>query len=307
MTIFKGNSEMNIMISIDSNYILPAKVMLKSLSENIKEKLNVYLLYSKLSGSHIEEVSKFCTEKCKAILHPVYVQEQLFKGMPVNDRFPIETYFRLLALFILPENIERILWLDADIIIKSDITRFYWTDMGKTSISVMKDQGSKTIVSECHERLHLQKESVYFNSGVVLFNLKEIRKRWSKETLCDWMDRIQYRLEYPDQDILNLIFENDKLMSSNIWNYQIKSWTTIKKEDLMSVSIIHYVGSIKPWDDRYENRAKWIWWSYYCSCFDKRKYYIFIIKNMWNIFYNKYVEQKLYFVKKLIKKIIKMR
>lgn len=295
---------MNIMISIDSNYILPAKVMLKSLSVNVEEKLDIFLLYSRLSNSQIEEFSKFCTERSNAILHPIYVDAELFREMPVNDRLPIETYFRLLALFILPENIERILWLDADMIIKSDITRFYRTDMGNTSIAVMKDQGSAIIIAECHERLHLQNDSVYFNAGVILFNLEKIRKHWSKETLFEWTNKIQYRLEYLDQDILNLMFEKDKLISSNIWNYQIKSWTEIKEEDLLCAAIIHYVGPIKPWNDKYDNKAKWIWWSYYCACFDKRKYYIFCIKNVWHIFFSKYLDKKLTILKKLIKKII---
>ena len=209
---------MNIMISIDSNYIIPAKVMLKSLSVNVEEKLDIFLLYSRLNSRQIEEFSKFCTEKSNAILHPIYVEAELFREMPVNDRFPIETYFRLLALFILPENIERILWLDADMIIKSDITRFYRTDMGNTSIAVMKDQGSAIIIDECHERLHLQDDSVYFNAGVILFNLDKIRKHWSKEALCEWMNKIQYRLDYLDQDILNLIFEssNTRFSKSSI-------------------------------------------------------------------------------------------
>ena len=64
---------MNIMISIDSNYIIPAKVMLKSLSVNVKENLDVFLLYSRLDDDQIKEFSEFCAEKCNAIIHPIYI------------------------------------------------------------------------------------------------------------------------------------------------------------------------------------------------------------------------------------------
>lgn len=295
---------MNIMISIDSNYILPAKIMVKSLSLNTRDTIDLFLLYSRLNNEQIVDLSNFCSENCNVTLYPVFVGEELFEDVPLTDRFPVEACSRLMAPFILPEYIERILWLDADIIVKKDMTELYWKDMDTVSIGVVKDQGSDIVISECCERLHLKNDSIYFNSGVILFNLKEIRKRWSKKELFELMRNIQCRLEYPDQDILNLMFEKDKVIFSDAWNYQIKSWSKFREDDLASASIIHYVGPIKPWSSRWENKAKWIWWSYYCICFSKRKFYMFCIKNTWEIFYTKYLEKKLVFVKKLIRSFL---
>lgn len=109
---------MNILIAVDSNYIVPAKVMLKRLSIHLSEKLDIYLLYSSLREKHNEDLSRFCMKECGAELHPMYVERKTFNEMPLTGWFSVEVYFRLIAPFILPENIKRILWIDADIIIK---------------------------------------------------------------------------------------------------------------------------------------------------------------------------------------------
>ena len=295
---------MNIMISIDSNYIIPAKVMLKSLSVNVKENLDVFLLYSRLDDDQIKKFSEFCAEKCNAIMHPIYMDTQFFNGLPVNDRFPVEACFRILAPFILPDDIDRILWLDADVIVKDNISGLYEMEMGERAIAAARDQGSPIVISECYKRLKLQNNSVYFNSGVLLFDLNKVRKNWSKDSFYEWINNIQVRLEYPDQDILNLVFEKDCRICSDKWNYQIKSWTEIKEEDMRNAAVIHYVGPYKPWSYKYENKTKWIWWDFYRMCFGKREFYVFCIKNTGSLLYRKYLEKKIKFVKSQIKRIL---
>lgn len=199
-----------------------------------------------------------------------------FIRLPVNNRFPVESYFRILALFILPDYVDRILWVDADMIIKDNISGLYEMEMGNGAIAVVRDQGPPTVISECYKRLQLQQDSVYFNSGVILFDLNKVRENWSKDIFQEWITNIQVRLEYPDQDILNLMFEKEIWICSDKWNYQIKSWTEIKEEDLRKAAIIHYVGPYKPWSYKYENKAKWIWWDFYRMCFGKREFYVFL-------------------------------
>lgn len=161
-------------------------------------------------------------------------------------------------------------------IIKDNISGLYEMEMGNGAIAVVRDQGPPTVISECYKRLQLQQDSVYFNSGVILFDLNKVRENWSKDIFQEWITNIQVRLEYPDQDILNLMFEKEIWICSDKWNYQIKSWTEIKEEDLRKAAIIHYVGPYKPWSYKYENKAKWIWWDFYRMCFGKREFYVFL-------------------------------
>lgn len=71
---------MNILISINFKYIIPAKVMLKSLSINLKKAFNVYLLYSDLKRKEIERFSKYCEKECNAKLYPMKMNLSEFFG-----------------------------------------------------------------------------------------------------------------------------------------------------------------------------------------------------------------------------------
>ncbi|MGN0544685.1 MAG: glycosyltransferase family 8 protein [Acutalibacteraceae bacterium] len=279
---------MNIMISVNQNYILPAKVMLKSLAMNSGGDLNIYLLYSSLKEKDIHAFSKFCSSECGAKLYPIYINPDIFVDMPLTGWFSVEIYFRLVAPFILPDSVQRILWIDADVIVKKDISELYYLPMKNAAIGVIRDMGGEYLVSECCERLQLN--SLYFNSGVILFNLDTIRAHWTKESFLEQIRDISgEKLIYPDQDMLNLIFEKDKLILPDIWNYQIRSWSDITLDVIENVAIIHFVGQIKPWDINYGNKARQIWWKYYSACGWKNGYYLARLKNV----YNRYIGNRI--------------
>lgn len=293
---------MNILIAVDSNYIVPAKVMLKSLSSHLSEKLDIYLLYSSLREKHIEDLSRFCMKECGAELHPMYVERKTFNEMPLTGWFSVEVYFRLIAPFILPENIKRILWIDADIIVKKNISDLYNTNLNNAAIGVVQDMGSRNLVSECCERLQLKNDSVYFNSGIILFDLVAIREHWTRQEFVNQMNSIhREKLIYPDQDMLNLIFEKNKLIMPDKWNYQIRSWSKIKTTELEDAAIIHFVGEIKPWNFEYGNKAGEIWWKYYSLCDWKNGYCLLKIKNL----YKRYIEVRLKHLKDKIRNRVK--
>ena len=70
----------NIMISVNSNFILPAKVMIKSLSLNTTDSIRVFLLYSKLSKREIDKLKVFCERECNASFEPIYINFLTFFG-----------------------------------------------------------------------------------------------------------------------------------------------------------------------------------------------------------------------------------
>ena len=108
---------MNILISINSKYIVPAKVMLKSLNEVNPSEKKVYLLYNDVAEIELKEFSDYLLKECNCVLFPIFVDSSQFSGLPLGHQFTVEIYFRLLADKLLPRDIDKILWLDADIVI----------------------------------------------------------------------------------------------------------------------------------------------------------------------------------------------
>ncbi len=254
---------MNILISVNKNYLPPAEVMLGSLARRVNEHINVYLLNKSLTASDIDSFSKKLKKiKQTIVLHTINTPSSYFDKLPVTLHFSKEMYYRIIAQFILPDNLDRILWLDADIIILKDITDFYHQDFNNAYLIACPDinNTSAVIVSQ-KKSLELPKEHLYFNSGVLLMNLNLMRKHTNLETIYTCATPLKDKLLYPDQDILNVLYHNKvKYAEFTLYNYQTLNFRKFPKQILSDIFILHYIGSIKPWNNRFlKNHAKF-WW-----------------------------------------------
>lgn len=75
----------------------------------------------KTSERALNELKEFLNKKCGAKLRVYTIDGKYFKNLPV-DRIPYEAYSRLIAQFILPQDMDRVLWLDGDIIVLKDVS-----------------------------------------------------------------------------------------------------------------------------------------------------------------------------------------
>ena len=136
------------------------------------------------------------------------VPEDFVQGYKVTLHYSIAMYFRIFAHLLLPESIDRILYLDADIIVKNDITSFYARDFEDKYMIVNKDKNAdREDVAKHKEELGISQKHKYFNSGVLLMNLKKMREDITQECLTSTIEDLQDVLQYPDQDVFNKVYE----------------------------------------------------------------------------------------------------
>lgn len=107
---------MNLLLTLDENYLTPCAVLLDSFfaSNPNEQSTTVYLLHSAISDDKLEELAGFCSG-FGAELKPIAVDAALFENAPTSKRYPKEMYYRLLSPLILPQEVERVLYLDPDI------------------------------------------------------------------------------------------------------------------------------------------------------------------------------------------------
>ena len=179
----------------------------------------------------------------------VPVGEKEFKGLPTKSYISRETYFRLLAADYLPESLDRILWLDADMVIDGDLSAFYHTDLTGYSVAacphgaVMKG----TMLENC-ERIGIEYPEQYFNAGVMLCNLQ----MWREMGILDRIQQIlsvPRQMKFPGQDLTNLLFNGTvKTEDWRIYNCMTHSVLPEELPQLQKMAkIIHYAGTAKPW------------------------------------------------------------
>ena len=190
--------------------------------------------------------------------------------LPFNQRITLETYFRLALPELLPKEVERVLYLDADLIVNKPLDELYEMDFENQYMIVCKDVTST--VTEYLEQPGLFDELkgkpgfCYFNAGVLLLNLKRLREKYSFRILMDYALKIKDCLKFHDQDLLNYVLgqevkyaeaERFNLIARTAYNSGYRyPWVE------ENTSILHYAGP-KPWEHkevRYELEC--FWWDY---------------------------------------------
>lgn len=116
---------LNIIVSTDKNYLKYTRVLMVSAYENIKNsEVDFYVLHTDLRAedeAYLKEVS----DMYKQNLHMIYVDRHLFYEFPQSKIWPVEALYDLVPHLLLPDNLDRALYLDIDTIINGDISEFY--------------------------------------------------------------------------------------------------------------------------------------------------------------------------------------
>lgn len=285
-----NENEMNILISINSKFVMPATVMLASLFKNNKEHITVYMLYSDLKLNEIKKIKEYI-QSCGNKLILLKVSSKIFNSVPLGKHFSIETYYRLLAHKILPKNLKRILYLDSDLIINRSIEKFYNQDIGQNYFVCCEDIDISKKNKIIYKNLNLPRDIKYFNAGVLLYNLELIRKEVRFQKILDYISENKKNIVWVDQDVLNGMFYN-KVKFDNFKLYNLK--VSAVKKDKKSIeyvyhnsSIIHFTGSIKPWNREYNELFSRflfgdLFWKYIHLTPYKHKYFYFRIGSLFN-------------------------
>ncbi len=253
---------MNILVTLDSNYLEPLRIMLYSLFvNNPGESFTIYVMHSRLLPEEVEHIDYFAAQFGSA-LREIKLDDNCFQGAPVLLHWTKEMYYRLLAYTVLPQDLHRILYLDPDILVINPIKELYNLDLtGYLYAAAYHSIASRTLNQL---RLSPYEISNYYNSGVLLMNLELQREKVDEQAIYDFVDEFRNRLVLPDQDILNALFSKEiKPLDEKLYNYDARYYryynlTTGGEWDMDHVMrntvILHFCGKKKPWKKDYNGR-----------------------------------------------------
>ena len=236
--------------------------MLFSLGVHNKEHKTIYLLYSHIPKQKLEAFSNWVMVNCNGELISIPIKSELFADAPKQKWWPEEIYYRLLAFDILPPEAHRALWLDADIIVNGNIQEFY---------SQSFDGCYAVVCQGCNQtfnaNLGLPEDHIYFNSGVILYNLETIRQNFHAKDIFACIDKHKAALCAPDQDVLNILFAgNLKYANEEVYNNETFGTHVLSRKQMRTLQahakIIHFNGPMKPWNPKGVNWADRYWWKY---------------------------------------------
>lgn len=249
---------MNILVTLNAGYLKVLVVMLRSLAiSNKHSKFDVYVMNTSLTGEDISYLKDNTLNNINII--NLKISDKFLDKAPVTKRYPKEMYYRILASYYLPKSVDRILYLDPDLVVINKLDKLYNMDLDNYYFAAASHIWG-ILQAFNRIRLRMDRDDVYVNSGVMLMNIKLLRKEQDRDEVYKFIKRNKNKLMLPDQDVISGLYANkilpldpyvynmtEKLLNQNYFMPHINErW--IKENSV----IIHYCGRNKPWKEDYK-------------------------------------------------------
>ena len=268
----KMKQEVIIAIAFDEGYSEQATVMLYSLLANSRRPFTIYAFYNALSESTKNRI----LSNLSAFTHFTLCWTPFDKS--VLDSFSIRkghvneyTYTRLFIPALLPK-VDRILYLDCDMVITGDVAALWEMNLQGKTLAAVEDLSK----FERHEELLMPRGAKYFNAGVLLIDAKKWRADNDSERITQRLLQLGGKAAWWDQDGLNSVLYDDWIQIPQQWNIQAHDVFLAQEEGVKNLKkhltpkIIHFTGTLKPWNYKSSSPFKNEYYTYLAQTDFKR-------------------------------------
>lgn len=245
--------------------------------ENTDSFLHIYFIYN---GRVSEKRKRALIRLVKKRQHEItflLIDDTAIGEVPLHGYISINTYYRLFLEELLPKELSKVIYIDADVIVKKDIKELFALPMAD-NVPLLAARDCLTKQGLLHYGLAQDKEKFYFNAGILVLNLDYWRKNTVKQQAILYIEQNKDKLLQRDQDVLNHLFRGKAKEFDIRWNYQVlhilkteedfqnNALDEFQKESILKQEAwaIHYTGEFKPWMWRYKfSYAEKFWRPYY--------------------------------------------
>lgn len=219
-----------------------------------KRTLEVYLVYDDLNHSDRFKIEKMF-DQFEQRIYFIQLNPADWRQMPVSNHASQANYYRLLMPELLPSTLSRVLYLDCDLVVLTNLNPLWAISLDSFPLAAVANVGA---IPEHVNSLGLTTER-YFNSGVMLVSLDEWRSRGLTSQCMKVIDQHPEKLLCWDQDALNAVLDGDWYMLKPFWNVQSYAFDIPEselnqlpnKEEILncrqSIGIVHFTSKFKPW------------------------------------------------------------
>ena len=258
---------MNIALACDNNFAPYAAEVMASVLRNDKN-VNFFLLSDDLDKNNSDKLSEM-TRQMGGNLKIVYVDKGLFKDFPMPDagegvsHIKISTYFRLFLPLLLPSTVEKLIYLDCDIVVRHSLKPLFDEDIIDYYLGAVYHTNDAPINNGSFVRLNIPQSQGYFNAGVLLINLEKWRQDGIYEKCMAFLHTDADKIVNHDQDVLNVVCGGNTKLLPCTWNctngFFYKSFMSkddriarIYKEHIDETisdpAVVHFAYRPKPWE-----------------------------------------------------------
>ena len=256
------DNKINIVFASDNNYAQHTAVAMASVLVNTKvpQKIQFYLIDDEIQQENKEKIIK-TVQNLGGNIEFIKIKNSKLEDCYVSGELSRASYFRLDIANILDESIEKIIYLDCDLLVYDDIEKMWQLDMGGKPVAATCDLGimaSARVRKQKNKFIGLPFDAPYFNAGVLIMDLK----KWRDGNYAEAIIALATQNKYPnhDQDALNKFFMNNWQEIPLRWDVippvfnlflKIVTKPDLRKKAIeakLNPAIFHYAGGYKPWE-----------------------------------------------------------
>ena len=252
-------SNIKLVYICDEKYVMPTCVSIQSVYEHKKSsQYDIYVIGVDLSKESIDKINSI---KLSGIKVKLLIFENKYKSIDMHHFYVSKVALFKFDIPNILSNEDKVLYIDSDIIVMDDLAELFNTDINDYYAGVVRD-------FPAYYSYHYNNEidlDDYFNSGVLLLNLRLLRQKNVYEKLLAYKQEDNLK-RFMDQDCYNVVFNGQTIALPAKYNYMNSAIELYKKylAEPVKPVIVHLTTERKPWlycDVPFSN----VWY----SCFKK--------------------------------------
>ena len=250
-----------ILMAIDQRYLAALAVTIRSLLDNLSPHFGVdlFLIASDLSSENCEALRTDWGDRARLHLIAIDVTELEPWSSAPYAFYPATVHMRMLAGSVVPAELSRVIYLDADLLVGRDLVELWDHDMADNIVLAVQDSYIQVLPDHCRPDDHASGEDApYCNSGVMVIDLDAWRAAGIERHYMQALEQVRGRTRWPDQDAINVCLRHRWGALPPVWNKQFAldlfpDWrcTPYSEQEFHQArnepAIIHFCSRTKPW------------------------------------------------------------
>lgn len=250
-------ADFHIAFGIDKNFARGMGILINTIqSHNQNETIVFHVFTDGINQSDLDKLQQL-TVHTNIIIKIYYIDINVFKNLPTTLAWSYATYYRFIMGKVLYGTVDKVLYIDADILCIGSVTELKNMDMQNNIVLAISEEGQFNV-----KRLGLQ-HGHYFNAGALYIDINKWNDEKIAEQAVTLLQENPEKYTYLDQDVLNILLDGKTRFIDKKWNY-LYDMRKINSELPKGIIFIHFIGD-KPWQRWSEHHFMMTFYNQYAA------------------------------------------
>jgi lipopolysaccharide biosynthesis glycosyltransferase len=256
-----------VVCGVDNKYVMPLSVVIASALKNLNSEHEIifYIIDGGIRPNNKKKLQKLFVQK-NSSLKFIQAPLNIIENLKESGHFSRAAYLRLLIPDLLPNQYNKAIYLDSDLIVKGNLGDLWNINIGDNYLLAVPSLGIPYVSSNYglsnYQKLGISAKSKYFNSGVLVINLEKWRNNNISQKIINYIEQNEEITLWADQDGMNALLAGKWGELPAKWNKTPEFNNYLEKDNPFSEQdfqnalhqpcIVHFASSVKPWNSTFK-------------------------------------------------------